>query len=257
MGKVISVNLQKGGVGKTTTACCVSYILSNDYQRKVLLIDFDSQGNASYIATQQSIYDFTGKTVKEAIMEEEDRKYIISLSPKFDLLPANDFLATLPRFLYSNQYHGKPLFALRNLIHEIRNDYDFIIIDTPPNLGDLTLNALLASDYCIIPCETSMLSFLALDPMNDLIQEAREYGNHELNILGIVVNVVDSRRKKENFDFIKSVDEYYPDLRFNTVITENTDTSRLANIGLFNRAVKKAVKPYIPLVKEIMKNGRF
>ena len=256
MGSVISLNLQKGGVSKTTSSVAIAYLLSEEHKKKILFIDFDSQGNSTYMFTQQSPYDFRGRTVLEAIKEEKPKDFIIPISDTLDLLPANAFLATLPSFLYTSyaKYGRKAYEALRDLIKDVKEEYDVVIIDTPPNLGDLTTNALFASDFAIIPLESSMLAFIEVDPQLELLEEVRKVGNENLKLLGILVNVIDKRRRKDNKEFFEALEEYYPGLSFKTVVYRTADASRLAkqNLYLNPKQTKKALEEYQPLIKELL-----
>lgn len=259
MGKVISVSIQKGGVSKTTSTVAIAYLLSEEYKKKVLLIDFDSQGNASFILTRQSPYDFRGRSVLEAIKEEKHKDYILPISDTLDLLPSNAFLASLSGFLYTTyrSWGRKTYEALRNVIKDFKDDYDYIIIDTPPNIGDLTINALMASDFTIIPMESSMLSFIELDPQLELIEEVKKENNPNLTLLGVLVNVIDKRRTKDNREFFEAMEKYYPGMSFKTVIHRTADASRIAKYNLYEnpKQTKIAFQEYEPFIKELFEHG--
>ncbi len=259
MGKVLSLNLQKGGVSKTTSTVAIAYLLSQEHNKKVLCIDFDSQGNSTYILTQQSPYDFRGRSVLEALKEEQYKDFIVNVGENLDLLPSNAFLATLPGWLYTthSSWGRKPWEALSYLVKEVQDDYDLIIVDTPPNLGDLTTNALFASDYAIIPVESSMLAFQEIDPQLELIDEITKRNNN-LKLLGILANVIDKRRTKDNEEFFTALDTYYKGLRFESIIYRTADGSRVAKQSLFTdkKYSKKIFEQYEPFIKELLEHVR-
>lgn len=259
LGKVLSLNLQKGGVSKTTSCIAIAYLLSNKFKKKVLLIDMDSQASATKILTQRSPYDFKGRTILEAIQKEEHTEHIFSIAENFDLICSNAFLSTLPAFLYTTyaRWGRKPYEALKYVINDLKDQYDIILIDTPPSLGDATLNSLYTSDYAIIPCETSMMAFQELEAQLELIDVVKKAGNSDLKLLGILANIIDVRRKKDNKEFFDGIEMYYPNLMFKTIITRNAEMSRIANEDIFQnkKLIKTLEQQYLPLLKELKEYG--
>ena len=119
MGVIISFGIQKGGVGKSTTTGISSYLLSKEY--KVLAVDFDSQGNLTQFLTQKNIYDFTHKTVLEALKEKNPTPYIYKITDSLHILPAEDLLVTFSRYLY-REYKGNVSTLLSETLAIVKND---------------------------------------------------------------------------------------------------------------------------------------
>jgi len=164
MGKIISVANQKGGVGKTTTSINLSSCLA-EKGKKVLLIDMDSQGNStSGLGLEKNDLD---KTIYEVLRDELDIKdsivHIEQCFNNLDLIPANRNLAGAEIELITAE---NMQYILKNKIAEIRDDYDYIILDCPPALGMLTVNAMTASDTVLVPIQCE---FYALDGLSQLI----------------------------------------------------------------------------------------
>ncbi|MEK4078259.1 ParA family protein, partial [Paenibacillus sp. FSL M7-0656] len=161
MAKVISFGIQKGGSSKTTTSAIVAYILSQEYGKKVLAVDLDSQGNLTELLTQRDIYDFHEYTIFEALKERNARKYVHNVTERLDILTAEDHLARFPSWLYAS-YKGNRSLVLKETLENVQDEYDYIIIDTPPALGDQTINALAASDAVVAMFEASKFCYSAI-----------------------------------------------------------------------------------------------
>lgn len=174
--KVISIALQKGGVGKTTTAQALASTLGSQ-KKKVCVIDLDGQRNLTYAsgveAPEQTITSLLSGncTAADAIIQ---CKY-------YDLLTADEYLGNVER---AEQVSPK---LLKDSIQPILDLYDYIIIDTPPALGNLLFNALTASDYVIIPSEARPFALQGLDALNQTIQAVQQSVNPDLKILGILL----------------------------------------------------------------------
>lgn len=211
MAKVISIALQKGGVAKSTTAQALSSTLGFKH-KKVLLIDLDSQANVTYSSginnPTKSITDVLGKDCRadEAIIH---CKY-------YDLLPADSYLTNVE---VSENIEST---LLKNGLAPIVNNYDYIIIDTPPALGNLLNNALTASDYIIIPTEPRPFALQGLSALNTTIQNVQKRSNSGLKILGILL-VKYNTRTVLNRDIKDMIDEYAEHMNtsvFKTTIRE-------------------------------------
>jgi len=253
MGKVISFGIQKGGSGKTTSAGVTAHLLSQDH--KVLVIDMDSQGNVTELLTQVDIYDFSGRTVLEALQNETTKGYIHQITENLHIMTADDLLATFSRWSY-REYERKtkenPNFLLRKILQEVKDQYDYIIIDTPPALGDQTLNALIASDYAVVMFESSKFCYSALGRYLETINHVQEKANPDLQVAGILRVMIDSRRA-DNKHLIDLVKEEYPDLTLETVISRKAATGRLSIYGFMeNDELKQAVEQYKVFLKELL-----
>lgn len=171
----ISVALQKGGTGKTTTATAIADILSAQHNKRVLLVDMDSQCNATFISNidpERTIIDVLAGdcSITEAIYK----------CAHYDLLPADEFLVNIEK---ADELEST---LLRNAIAAVADQYDYIIIDTPPALGNILMNCLCASDYVIIPIEARPLAIKGLQALADTINAVKEV-NNKLETLGVLL----------------------------------------------------------------------
>jgi chromosome partitioning protein len=248
--KIITFGIQKGGSSKTTTSGIVSYLLSQDY--RVLAVDMDSQGNLTELLTMRDVEDFRGMTVLEAMEEQDASGYICRITDTLHLLPAEDLLATFSRWLYNDYAGQEPALVLAQTLSTVRDNYDYIIIDTAPALGDQTINALAASDYVVAMFEASKFCYSALGRFLRTSDEVRKLVNPDLRVAGILRGLIDARRS-DNKVLIELVAEDYGDLCFESVLTRNAAAGRVAIKGLFdNNEIKAAVAQYKPFVEELI-----
>ena len=251
MAKRVMVAIQKGGVGKTVSTVLTSEILASAGY-KVLLVDLDSQGNATQMVTQKSIYENSGNTVLEAIKEKRPDRYIIHAKENLDLLPADDMLVTFSRYIYTEKVQN-PIRELDNTLSLIDSDYDFILMDCPPNLGDLVLNAIVCSDYIIIPVMSDAFGMDALDRFVENIHEAQENGHTKAEIAGIIFTCRDMRNALER-SVEESIRRQYGSMVFDTVIRRRAKIKEFALTGTSMKYKKEAeaLEDYIDLVKEMI-----
>lgn len=189
MGKVISFSNKKGGVGKTTTAINMAAYCA-DFGKKVLLIDLDSQGNAttglgfSKSALKKSVYNVL-------IEDEKITGNILPTQVKYlDILPANvDLTGAEVDLVYKrNREH-----ILKTVLEQVKNNYDYIFIDCPPSLGLLTVNAWVASDSIIIPLQAEYYALEGVSQLMNTIAMVRQHLNPKLVIEGVVITMYDGR----------------------------------------------------------------
>ena len=206
--KTISVSTQKGGVGKTTFSTNYAvYCAMQGY--KVLLIDLDSQAHTA----ETLFYHFneTESLLSEYLLDsEKDPMNLISVSKIENLhyIPADKNLNKTEKILSSEI--GKE-FSIKKLLDVPKTHYDFIIIDTAPNFGNLTLASLVASNFVIVPTELSSLSIEGInDLVLNLVTVAENY-NPDIDILGIIINKIDYRTKKTNTPLLKELNERFSD----------------------------------------------
>lgn len=181
MAKIITIANQKGGVGKTTTALCLGAVLeSKGY--KVLYIDLDKQSNTSKVlradTTKEGTYSLLAKTrtAKELIQVTANNQYVIS---------ANETLDQLDTMLANKV--GKE-FRLKESLEEIKEYFDFIILDTAPHLDVITINALTCTDYLTIVCNADIFSLDGVKDLQSIINSIKEYTNPNLKVGGILIN---------------------------------------------------------------------
>src|SRR5690625_2553096 len=146
MGKIITLGLQKGGVSKTTTTGILAHLLAED-KSKVLVVDMDSQANLTELLTEEPANNFIDKSIFEAIVYKNPQKYIYEVNRYIDIIPSNNFLASFARWIYTKRipgvdqsivYDGKPYEQLNLTLKIIKDNYDYILIDTPPSLSEQT-----------------------------------------------------------------------------------------------------------------------
>lgn len=210
MAITISVVLQKGGVGKSTTSQALASTLGFK-KKKVLLIDLDPQTNVTYSSgvdnPQFTIFDVLGEDCKpdEAVIE---CKY-------YDLLAADSYLTNV------EMAEVEPT-LLKNAITPLKKKYDFIIIDTPPALGNLSVNALVASDYVIIPAEPRPFALQGLGRLHSTIETVRSSQNPNLKVLGILLIKYHNRTvlNRDIKDMIEDYAKLMNTVVFNTTIRE-------------------------------------
>ncbi|GAA0467751.1 AAA family ATPase [Alkalibacillus silvisoli] len=254
MGKVIAIANQKGGVGKTTTAVNLSACLAN-LDNKVLLIDIDPQGNATSGVginkrdMETCIYDI--------LIEEEDAKSVCvpSKVPNLDAIPATIQLA-------GSEIELVPTISrelrLRKAIEGIRNEYDYIIIDCPPSLGLLTLNALTAADSVIIPVQCEYYALEGLSQLLNSVRLVQRRLNQNLQIEGVLLTMLDARTNL-GLQVIEEVKKYFQDKVFHSVIPRNVRLGEAPSHGepiIQYDSKSKGAEVYSDLAKEVMANGQ-
>lgn len=190
MTTVISVSTNKGGVLKTTTVTNLAAVLSR-HGKRVLIVDTDNQGNAALSFGINP--DQLEHTVYDLIMHNTNAKeMIVPVHDQIDLIPANDDMTFLEHDLWRTWKKQTPHRLLREALKPIITEYDYVLIDTAPNLGIATGNALVASDSVLIPFQPESYSMRSLSKIIRAIKDYREH-NPDLNILGVVATLVDSR----------------------------------------------------------------
>jgi len=191
MSAVISMGMQKGGVAKTTSVYNISAVLASKGY-KVLMLDFDPQASLTLSAGYNPL-DFE-TTICDVLSETRtpitDVIYKVSALENLELIPSITTLAAKEINLLNERARES---KLNKALQIIKNEYDYIIIDCPPQLSLLTVNAFTASDYIIIPCETSKLSSFALSELFKTIAEIQEDLNADLKIIGVIATLFDQR----------------------------------------------------------------
>ena len=246
--KVITFSLQKGGVGKTTT-CGVSAYLLSEMGYKVLAIDMDSQGNLTQLVSGfDDLEPFYEDTIREAMEYGNVDPFIKVVSDNLHYVAADDYLVLIAD--YKGPIPKQNL--LSNAIGKVKEEYDFILIDTPPNLSIQTINALIASDYVVIMFETAKFSYNAIPRFLDSITGARDNGNPKLKIAGILATLSDSRRN-DSKELLALIHEEYEDLVFNTTIARRAAIGRLSVYGFIdNPEIRQATELHRSFIKELL-----
>ena len=253
MVKVISIFNQKGGVGKTTTNVnlCAALALKG---KKVLSIDIDPQGNStSGFGIDKNRLEYT---IYDVLIEDYDINKIICKTEieNLDIIPANIQLAGAEIELTNTKYREK---TLREKINLIEKNYDFIIIDCPPSLGLLSLNALTASTSVLIPIQCEYYSLEGVEQLIDTVKLVRENLNPKLKIEGVLLNMFDGRTNL-SIQVVEEVKKYFKDKVYRTVIPRSV---RLAEAPSFGQPImlyddkSKGSTAYIKLSEEFIKNN--
>ncbi|HPN96306.1 MAG TPA: AAA family ATPase [Candidatus Moranbacteria bacterium] len=250
MAKIISLVNQKGGVGKTTSAInLASYLASAG--KFVLLVDLDPQGNASsglgidVRNVEKSLYHsmIIGEHPKNVILRAEAFGH--------DLVPASQDLAGAGIELV---HMDNREFRLYNVLREIRTNYDYIIIDSPPSLGLLTINGLVASDEVIIPVQTEYFALEGLSQLLNTINLVRENLQPELKIMGALLTMYDKRNRLAR-QVVKEIRDHFPGHVFDSIVPRSV---RLAEAPGFGKSIlsfdsfSKGARSYKNLAREII-----
>ena len=253
MGKIISIANQKGGVGKTTTSINLSTLLAKK-GKKVLMIDADPQGNASSGVgidrddIELSVYDIL-------INDIEIRQIVKKTNIKnLDLCPSNINLAGAEVELVSVISREQ---RLKEKLDNVKEDYDFIIIDCPPSLGLITLNAFTASDSVLIPVQCEYYALEGLGQLLNTISLVKKHLNKEIEVEGALLTMYDARTNLSN-QVVKEVKKYFNDKVYKNVIPRNVKLSEAPSYGMpisMYDPRSKGAKSYDKFVKEFLKNN--
>lgn len=232
---IIAVTNQKGGVGKTTTAFNVSSGLAL-MGKSVLLVDTDPQGHSTVSClmdmseVQYSLYDaLTDSKLKI------EQVIVPSTVPGLDIVSSRISMAKLEPMLIG-ELDGH--FRLKDVLADVRKKYDFIFIDTPPTLGLITINALIASDRILIPIQASYLSLEGTDDLLETIEKVRKIANTELSIIGIIITLFDKRTNIAK-DVLKQIRAVFGDSVFDTVVSKSVKLEE-------SPAYKESIFTYAP-----------
>ncbi|WP_062107894.1 ParA family protein [Bacillus niameyensis] len=253
MGKVISIANQKGGVGKTTTSvnlgACLAYI-----GKKVLLIDIDPQGNATSGSgidkgdVQNCIYDVLvddmeiKKVIKQTAVEN-----LFAVPATIQLAGAEvELVPTISREV-----------RLKRAVDQVRDEYDYILIDCPPSLGLLTLNALTASDSVIIPVQCEYYALEGLSQLLNTVRLVQKHLNNQLMIEGVLLTMLDARTNL-GLQVIQEVKKYFQNKVYKTIIPRNIRLSEAPSHGepiIVYDPKSRGAEVYLDLAKEVAING--
>ena len=260
MSKIIAIANQKGGVGKTTTAISLGISLTK-FNKKVLLIDLDGQANLTMSLgydpeeLNNTITNLIENRIKDYNYIIEKDRYVIRTEESVNLLPADIGLSGIEVKML-NVINRENI--LKNIIHDFKDDYDYIVIDCLPSLGNLTVNALVAADSVIIPVQSQYLSVKGMEQLLGTIQGIKAQINPGLEVEGILLTMYDKRTNLSK-EVLESVRETYGNYIkvFNNVISVSTKVAEAPSQGvsIFKYQPKNEVaRSYELLAKEVIGN---
>ena len=250
MARVISVVNQKGGVGKTTTSINLAVYLAA-FGKYVLLVDLDPQANATsgigieHKALERGLYEvLSGETDLRSIIHQHDLDGLKIAPATNALAGASVELVPLPR----------REFRLLDVIDQVRHEFDYIIIDSPPSLGLLTINGLVAADEILIPVQAEYFALEGLGQLMNTIGLIQENIKPEVKVLGAVLTMYDGRQKLSE-QVMHELYQYFPDKIFRSVIPRNVRLTEAPSYGksiLHYDPDSKGAKAYERLAREVL-----
>ena len=254
MGKIIAIANQKGGVGKTTTSINLAASLGV-LEKKILLIDADPQANATsglgldVASVTNGTYQLLehSTTAKDAIVKTS--------SPNLDIIPAHIDLVAIEIELVDTKNRE---YMLKQMITDLKNEYDYIIIDCAPSLGIVTTNALTAADSIIIPIQCEYFALEGLGKLLNTIKIVQNRLNKELDIEGLLLTMYDTRLRLSN-QVVEEVKTHFQGMVFNTIIQRNVRLSEAPSFGqtiIMHDANSKGAINYLNLAKEVLEKNK-
>lgn len=253
MGKIVAIANQKGGVGKTTTsvnlAACLGVL-----EKRVLLIDADPQANStSGLGFDPDSVEFGTYQVLEHVSKPKD-VILKTNTPNLDLMPSQIDLVAAEIELIDKDQREK---MLKVALQEIKEDYDYILIDCAPSLGLITLNALTAADSVIVPIQCEYFALEGLGKLLNTIKSVQNLHNPDLDIEGLLLTMFDSRLRLSN-QVVEEVKTHFQKMVFNTVIQRNVRLGEAPSYGesiITYDASSNGAANYLNLAREFLEKN--
>jgi chromosome partitioning protein len=253
VSKIIAIANQKGGVGKTTTSvnlgACLAYI-----GKKVLLVDIDPQGNAtSGIGIEKAEVD---QCIYDILVDDVEAKNVVKPTSVENLyaIPATIQLAGAEIELVPTISREV---RLKRALEDIKNNFDYVIIDCPPSLGLLTINALTASDAVLIPVQCEYYALEGLSQLLNTVRLVQKHLNQDLKIEGVLLTMLDARTNL-GLQVIEEVKKYFQDKVYKTIIPRNIRLSEAPSHGepiITYDSKSRGAEVYLDLAEEVVSNG--
>jgi chromosome partitioning protein len=254
MGKIIAIANQKGGVGKTTTSINLAASLGV-LEKKILLIDADPQANATS-GLGIDVEAVTNGTYQVLEHSTTSRDAIVKTSsPNLDLIPAHIDLVAIEIELVDKKNRE---YMLKQMVTDLKKDYDYILIDCAPSLGLLTLNALTAADAVIIPIQCEYFALEGLGKLLNTIKSVQKIHNPNLDIEGLLLTMYDSRLRLSN-QVVEEVKKHFDTMVFNTIIQRNVRLSEAPSYGesiISYDASSRGANNYLSLAEELIEKNK-
>ena len=205
--KVLTIANLKGGVGKTVTTINASYLLATEHGKKVLLVDNDQQGNCSqffgvYGYDKPSMTDVMKRTVTaEQVIQHTEYEGL-------DIIPANLSLAEAEKAVLMDSTVPQQV-RLREILHQVKDNYDYVLVDNAPSLGMCVINSLATSDYLIIPAKVDRFTFDGIDCLLNQLKTVKEYFNSQIELLGtLITSYRRNDTNQQGAEWLKQVEKY-------------------------------------------------
>ncbi|MGO4928246.1 ParA family protein [Fundicoccus sp. Sow4_D5] len=253
MGKMISIGNQKGGVGKTTTTVNLGAALAQ-LGKKVLIIDSDSQGNAtSGLGVERGQVN---KSLYEILVDQEPLENCIlpTSSENLDIVPSTISLAAAELELVNVKDRE---LRLKEAVNPIRDKYDYILVDCPPSLGQLSINAFTASDTILIPVQAEYYALEGLSQLLNTIRLVQKSYNRQFRIEGVLITMLDARTNL-GYEVVEEVRKYFREKVYKTIISRNIRLSEAPSYGqsvLDYDPRSRGAEMYLDLAKEVISSG--
>lgn len=255
--KAIAVAIQKGGVAKTTSSIAISAVLA-EQGYKALLIDNDPQHNSTRALIKDNHSEISIATIISNLINNTgfDKTYgILHTDENFDIMPGSDDYAGIEFQMISIMNRE---YFMKKYVDMLRDNYDYVIIDCPPNIGMLTINALVAADELLIPAQPQEYSATSVHQILNTVEMVWQFPNPQLKIGGIFLTMFDSRRNEDKF-MRKSIKDVFSNINiFDTAVPYSIRVSEAArhhmSIVKYDKN-SKVTQAYKNLVKEVIDNA--
>lgn len=250
--KVLTIANLKGGVGKTVTTINASYLLATEHGKKVLLVDNDQQGNCSQFF---GVYGYDKPSMTDVMKRRVTAEEVIQRTEYegLDIIPANLSLAEAEKAVLMDSVTPQQV-RLKEILRQVKEDYDYVLIDNAPSLGMCVINSLATSDYLIIPAKIDKFTFDGIDSLMNQLATVKEYFNQQIELLGtLITSYRRNDTNQQGAEWLKQAEKYKA---FNSYIrwTDKMDESTFTAEPVMVHSPRcGAAKDYKAFVAELVK----